>query len=227
MKKLIISLLLLALLCGVAIGSLWLRGSYYITWPWAKRLEVPRLPFDYDKDGDGIDDLWDIYLGAKAEVARKPVYKDGYFAGGYPPETEGVCTDVVWRALRDAGFNLKALVDEDIKNNLELYPRVNNKPEPNIDFRRAQNLSVFFTRYAEVLTNEVVPWDSENLVQWQPGDIVVWAAPAGHIGIISSKRRADGVPYVLHNSGPWAREQDVLLSWPSPIIGHYRFPKLN
>lgn len=227
MKKFVIGLLLVAVLCGVVAGSLWVRGSYYITWPWVARLNIPRLPFPHDKDGDGHDDLWDIYLGAKAEVARKPVYKDGYYAGGFPPETEGVCTDVVWRALRDAGYDLKALVDKDIRENTHLYPRVNGRPEPNIDFRRVQNLNVFFKRHAEVLTTEVIPWDKENLTQWQPGDIVVWDAPAGHIGIISAKRRADGVPYVLHNSGPWAREQDVLLSWPAGIIWHFRFPKLD
>ena len=227
MRKFLIGILLFLLICSVVIINLWIRDGQAPAWPFGRRLVVQRLPFAHDQDGDGIDDLWDIYLGAVAEVQRKPVYKDGYHRGGYPPETEGVCTDVIWRALRDAGYELKDLVDEDIELNTELYPRVNGSPEPNIDFRRVQNLIVFFKRYAQVLTTEVIPGDAENLVEWQPGDIVVWAAPAGHIGIISDKRRLDGVPYILHNSGPWAREQDVLLSWPSEIIWHFRFPKLD
>ena len=227
MRKFLISLLLLLIVCAVAIVNLWARGGEAPAWPFGRRLEVERLPFSHDQDGDGLDDLWDILLGAKAEAERRPVYKDGYYDGGFPPETEGVCTDVIWRALRDAGYDLKSLVDEDIELHTQLYPRVNGSPEPNIDFRRAQNLVVFFDRNAQVLTTEVIPWDAENLKEWQPGDIVVWAAPAGHIGIISDKRRADGVPYVLHNAGPWARQQDRLLSWPSEILRHFRFPKLD
>ena len=227
MKKFLVGLVLFLIICSVALVSLWLRDGNTATWPFEARLEVPRLPFAHDQDGDGIDDLWDILLGAKAEAERRPVYKDGYYDGGYPPETEGVCTDVIWRALRDAGYDLKGMVDEDIELNTHLYPRVNGTPEPNIDFRRAQNLVVFFNRYATVLTTEVIPGDAENLKEWQPGDIVVWAAPTGHIGIISDKRRPDGVPYVLHNAGPWARQQDKLLSWPSDLIWHFRFPKLD
>ena len=34
-----------------------------------------------------------------------------------PPDTEGVCTDVIWRAFKNAGYSLKDMVDEDIKNN--------------------------------------------------------------------------------------------------------------
>ena len=190
-------------------------------------LEIPSIECPIDKDQDGIDDLKDIVEGAKAEVARKPVYKDGYYAGGYPPETEGVCTDVIWRAFRDAGYDLKAMIDEDIKENMELYPRVEGKSDPNIDFRRVQNLMVFFERHGQVLTTEVIPGDVENLSQWQPGDIVTFALPLEHIAIISDRRRPDGVPFILHNSGPVASEEDRLLSWRTPITGHYRFPRFD
>ena len=155
MRKFFVGLLLVLLVCAIALGNVWVRNGQAPAWPFGRRLVVQRLPFAHDQDGDGIDDLWDIYLGAKAEVQRKPVYKDGYYRGGFPPETEGVCTDVIWRALRDAGYDLKSMVDEDIKLNTDLYPRVNGSPEPNIDFRRAQNLVVFFNRYAQVLTTDV------------------------------------------------------------------------
>ena len=194
--------------------------------PFVKSVYIDQISCTVDKDGDGLDDLRDIVAGAKAEVVRKPQYRSAYYQGGNPPETEGVCTDVVWRAMRDAGYNLKALVDKDIRENLALYPRVAGKPDPNIDFRRVPNLQVYFHRYGLELTKEIKPGDVDNLYLWQAGDIVTFAYPHEHIAIISDKRRSDGVPYLLHNSGPTASESDLLLSWPSPITGHYRFPKV-
>jgi uncharacterized protein YijF (DUF1287 family) len=43
---------------------------------------------------------------------------------------------------------------------------VNGSAEPNIDFRRVPNLQVYFEKYAEVLTQEVIPKDLDNLSQW-------------------------------------------------------------
>lgn len=192
-----------------------------------KSIKVEKIIIESDKDNDGKYDLDDIVEGARLEAERKPVYRSAYYKGGYPPDTEGVCTDVVWRAFKNAGYNLKEMVDKDIKNNTRLYPRVNGKPDPNIDFRRVPNLNVFFKRHAQSLTLELKPYDSENLKQWQGGDIVVFGNPSEHIGIISDKRRSDGIPYLIHNSGPYAREADDLLWWYPKIIGHYRFPKLD
>ncbi len=148
--------------------------------------------------------------------------------GGYPPDDEGVCTDVIWRALKNAGFLLKDMVDEDIRKNIDLYPRVQGHPDPNIDFRRIKNLRVFFDRFATILTTEITPLDVENLKEWQAGDIVVFDDPMEHIAIISEKRNKDGVPYIIHNCGPYTQENDMLIFWHenySPIIAHYRFPK--
>lgn len=83
--------------------------------------------------------------------------------GGYPPDNEGVCSDVIWRAFKNAGYNLKEMIDEDIKNNLDEYPRVNGEPDTNIDFRRVPNLQVFFEKYATKLTKDI------NIIEeWQP-----------------------------------------------------------
>lgn len=188
-------------------------------------IQIPGIACPIDKDNDGIDDLTDIVNGAKAEVMRKPRYTDAYYQGGFPPETEGVCTDVIWRAMRDAGYDLKTLIDKDIRNNLSSYPRINGNPDPNIDFRRVSNLIVFFKRHAVELTTEIIPGDADNLYQWQPGDIITYDYPLEHIAIVSDKRRKDGVPFILHNAGPVARETDQLQSWPSQITGHFRFPK--
>lgn len=115
-----------------------------------------------DYDNDGIDDYSDILQGAKIEAEKKTKYKSAYYAGGYPPDTEGVCTDMVWRALKNAGYLLKDMVDEDIKNNVDEYPRVNGKPDPNIDFRRVPNLKVYFERNQISLTT-----DLSKIEEWQ------------------------------------------------------------
>ncbi|MDI6816305.1 MAG: DUF1287 domain-containing protein [Actinomycetota bacterium] len=188
-------------------------------------ISVPRILADHDEDGDGIDDLEDIVLGARAETERRPEYRNAYYKGGYPPNEEGVCTDVIWRAFKDAGYDLKTVLDRDVAANTRAYPRVEGKPDPNIDFRRVPNLVSFFKRHATELTTEVVPGDEANLARWQGGDIVVYAKPYPHIGIVSDRRKADGVPLLIHNGGPHATEADQLLSWPSPIIHHFRFPK--
>lgn len=196
--------------------------------PPQKKLVIPRIVSSSDKDQDGLNDTEDILEGARKDAENKPRYKDGYYAGGYPPDDEGVCTDVIWRAFRNAGYMLKDMIDEDIANHPDLYPRVAGNPDPNIDFRRIKNLRVFFDRYAESLTTEIIPGNEKNLVQWQAGDIVVFDDPVEHIAILSDIRNEDGIPLMIHNCGPYTQENDMLLYWRdnlSPIVGHYRFPK--
>jgi len=103
-------------------------------------------------------------------------------------------------------------------------PRVDGNPEPNIDFRRVPNQEAFFKKYADSLTTELKPWDQENLRKWQGGDIVVFGPPCDHVGVVSDKRRADGVPLLIHNAGPYTREDNALLTWPSPLAYHFRYP---
>ncbi len=184
---------------------------------YAKDFEIEAIISKTDYDNDGIDDYTDILQGAKKEAKNKPKYKSAYYAGGYPPENEGVCTDVVWRALKNAGYSLKDMVDEDIANNVEKYPRVNGKPDPNIDFRRVPNLKVYFERNQIILTTDLT-----KIEQWQPGDIVIFGT--SHIGIISDKRNKQGIPYLIHNAGQPNREEDILKiynEW-NQITGHYR-----
>ncbi len=188
-------------------------------------LEVEKIDFPSDRDGDGINDLDDIVEGARKDAENKPRYRSRYYSGGYPPENEGVCTDVIWRALLNAGYNLKEMMDEDIRKNPQDYPGV-SVPDPNIDFRRVKNQLAFFKKYAESLTLELVPGDPENLKQWQGGDIVTFDNPE-HIGILSTKRNKYGVPYLIHNAGPYTREADDLMDWYDGITGHFRFPKLQ
>ncbi len=189
-----------------------------------KSLEVDKVVVNNDKDGDGILDLDDIVAGARMDAKNKTAYTNKYYLGGYPPDNEGVCTDVVWRALKNAGYNFKDMIDKDISENLKLYPRVEGKPDRNIDFRRVPNLLEFFSKNADSLTLELKANDAENLKQWQGGDIVTFDNPQ-HVVIISDKRRKDGVPYIIHNGGPYTKEQDRLQHWMPKITGHFRFPK--
>lgn len=94
-----------------------------------------------DKDNDGIDDQTDILNNVRTYIAKNPKYKSKYYETGYPDDEYGVCTDVVANGLKDAGYDLKELVNEDIINNKEKYNiEVIDK---NIDFRRVRNLDVY------------------------------------------------------------------------------------
>ena len=185
---------------------------------YAEDFGISSIKSTTDFDHDGIDDYTDIMLGARQDAKNHPIYKSAYYAGGYPPDTEGVCTDVVWRAFKNAGYNLKDLIDEDIKNNVKAYPRVGGKPDPNIDFRRVPNLISFFSRNATLLSTDLA-----QIADWQPGDIVTFENR--HIGIISDKRNKNGVPYLIHNGGQKNREEDILeiYSLYSKISGHFRW----
>lgn len=177
-------------------------------------IEVVKSQSDFD--GDGIDDYTDILLGARRDAENHPTYDGKYIDGGYPPDYIGVCSDVVWRAFKNAGYSLKDMVDADIANNVKDYPRV-SKPDPNIDFRRVKNLRVFFDKYAVKLTT-----DTEKTAEWQPGDIVIFNNNK-HIGIVSDKRNSDGRVYIIHNGGQPNRDEDYFKRTNATVVAHYRF----
>lgn len=166
-----------------------------------------------DKDQDGIDDQSDILESVRSYLALKPKYKSQYYGTGYPDDGQGVCTDVVAFGLKGAGYDLMELVYEDICEVPELYGI--DVIDKNIDFRRVENLNVYFSRHAMSLTCDI-----SQIEEWQGGDIVVFE---GHIGIISDKRNHHGVPFVLHHASPFQMnyEEDIL-EYRNDIIGHYR-----
>ena len=174
---------------------------------------IPQVHSMTDKDGDGIDDQADILQSALDYIAAKPKYKSKYYQTGYPDDGYGVCTDLVAFALKDAGYDLMALVDEDIKENPQDYDI--DQPDKNIDFRRVKNLKVYFEHAAVSLTT-----DLSKIEEWQGGDIVIFQ---DHIGIVSDRRNENGVPYVIHHNSPWQKkyEQDILEKR-DDLVGHYR-----
>lgn len=48
----------------------------------------------------GIVDSEELLIGARIDVENKPIYTNKYYPEAYPPDNEGVCTDVIWRAMK-------------------------------------------------------------------------------------------------------------------------------
>lgn len=212
----------IAILTAVLVGMVVLAGGIFASryqrtsderLPDRYGTEIARLQSSEDKDGDGIDDQTDILQGALAYVSTHPKYKSRYYQTGYPNDGYGVCTDVVAYALKNAGYDLMELVAQDIEKNPDGYDI--DQPDQNIDFRRVRNLKVYFADTAIPLTTELTEPE-----QWQGGDIVIFES---HIGIVSDRRNADGIPYVIHHNDPFQKtyEQDILQSR-EDIVGHYR-----
>ena len=202
------------LLCVVALVALDQLDLFPKKTYSAEDFNIEAVYSSVDFNGNGTDDYTDLLLGARADAMNRPTYNGAYYEGGYPPDDIGVCTDVVWRAFKNAGYSLRDMVDKDIKARRGSYPRV-EKPDNNIDFRRVGNLRIFFEEYAVSLTLDI-----DEIDRWQPGDIVIFGDDA-HIGVISDKRNRNGQPYVIHNGGQLNREEDYLSR--SNVTGHYRF----
>jgi uncharacterized protein YijF (DUF1287 family) len=167
----------------------------------------------------------DIVAAARKQVGVTVVYDGSYemldYPGGDVPIERGVCTDVIVRALRSArSLDLQQLVHEDMSAHFGAYPAQSRwrarAADANIDHRRVPNLMTWFSRagYSRPVTTK--PAD------YLPGDVVAWNLGGSilHIGIVSDRRAAAGVPLVLHNIGAGTREDDILFRY--AIIGHYR-----
>ncbi|MBS3986969.1 MAG: DUF1287 domain-containing protein, partial [Erysipelothrix sp.] len=121
---------------------------------------------DHDQDHDGVDDQSDVLQSVRAYIATKPKYQSKYYGSGYPDDEFGVCTDVVAFGLLGAGYDLIMLLNEDVKACNDVY-KIKTR-DKNIDFRRVNNLKIFFDEHALSLTIDV-----NNIDEWQGGDIVV------------------------------------------------------
>jgi len=167
----------------------------------------------------------DLVKAARTQVGVTVIYDGSYrslkYPGGDLPLERGVCTDVVVRALRSArSIDLQKNLHEDMRAHWDAYSHPLGwhlaQPDANIDHRRVPNLMTWFARAGHAVSSSGVAGD------YLPGDIVSWdlGGRVLHIGIVSDRRSATGVPLVLHNIGAGAREEDILFRY--SIIGHYR-----
>lgn len=205
---------LLLIPAAILLAALWrfLPQRYYT----AEELGITQLQSLNDADGDGLEDWMDMTTGARAYIETDPHYKSKYYAGGYPDDGLGVCTDVIWQAFRAAGYELKDLVDADISENREAYPFIADQ-DSNIDFRRVETLDAFFRRHAQVLTCSF-----DDPEDWQPGDIVIFGDNK-HIALCSDRRNRDGIPFIIHHGNPIDEAVERNQIYAQEVTGHFRW----
>lgn len=215
MKKRIIIICIVLLLIVIGIIALYIFNIIPHKQYANSEFNIEPYISSIDKDNDGIDDQTDILNNVKKYIETKPKYKSKYYGSGYPDDEYGVCADVVAFGLKDAGYDLMELVNQDIINNRDKYNiEVIDKK---IDFRRVRNLNVYFKNNHISLTT-----DLKEIEEWQGGDIIVFK---DHIGIVSDKRNKKGIPFLIHHvrEGQINYEEDVIERYGQDnIVGHYR-----
>ncbi|MBC7976038.1 MAG: DUF1287 domain-containing protein [Myxococcales bacterium] len=190
-------------------------------------------PAAHDRDRDGLPDVLDLLVGAKKTVVNADAYTaeaQGYLSLAYPngdvPRTIGVCTDVIIRALRNAGLDLQQALHDDIRRARAAYPMVKGRGDPNIDQRRVGTLLPYFKRHWQLRSAKL---DDPADPLW-PGDIILMdtfpSRPGpDHIGILSDRHGAQGLPLVINNwtNGTVTAEMDLLPA--VPVLYRFRLPQ--
>ena len=162
-------------------------------------------------------------LAAEERATHRVIYDPSYVRLDYPmgdvPAHTGVCTDLVIRSYRAVGVDLQQEVHEDMTRRFGEYPKIwgLKRPDPNIDHRRVPNLETFLTRQGAALTISSDPG------AYQPGDIVTWrlADNRPHMGVVTTRKSAGGVPLIAHNIGWGPQVEDMLFDL--EIHGHFRW----
>ena len=183
-----------------------------------------------DHDGDGIADPLDVFIGAKKTVLNADAYTEGYVTIKYPmgdvPRDMGVCTDVVIRAVRNAGIDLQQALHEDIRRAKKAYPMVKGRGNPQIDHRRVKTILPYFVRHWEKHTTAL----DDKADPLRPGDIVfmdTFPSKSGpdHIGIVSDTIGESGHPMIINNwtTGTVTTEMDLLAF--VPVTHRFRLPE--
>jgi uncharacterized protein YijF (DUF1287 family) len=164
-----------------------------------------------------------LVSAAREQIGKTVHYDPGYQSLQYPngdlPIERGVCTDVIVRAFRTGlGLDLQKLVYEDMKRAFKKYPHKWGlaSPDKSIDHRRVENLQTYFTRRGWSMAV------SNKADDYKPGDLVTCIVPPNlpHIMIVSDKENIAGRPFIIHNIGAGAQEEDRLFEFEH--TGHYR-----
>ena len=181
-----------------------------------------------DADGDGIPDALDLLLGAKKVALNGASYGGDYIRLSYPggdvPRNMGVCTDVIVRALRNAGFDLQKDLYEDIGRAPRAYPMV-KKRDPNIDQRRVKTMVRWFARHWQAHGTDA----KDRQDPFLPGDVVFFdtfpSKPGpDHVGIVSDRIGPSGLPLVVNNWTDGFKEAEMDLLLLVPVTDRYRVP---
>lgn len=177
----------------------------------------------------------EILSAGRALVEMRTAYKMSYPRIGYPggdiPAREGLCCDVIVRALRGAGIDLQELVYEDYRSNITPYLKARMNFQQGISkswaHRRTALLDVFFRRHATSLPTRYSP---ETAAEWQPGDIVIFKRngwETWHIALISDgTSEVSGEPLLIDawQEPGYVSETHTLTSY-GTIGGHFRIPE--
>lgn len=188
----------------------------------------PKPSRAHDHDGDGIPDPLDVLIGAKKTVLNGAAYTEGWtdiptYPNGDVPRTQGVCTDVIVRAVRNAGIDLQKELHEDIRRARAVYPK--NAGNWQIDQRRVLTLLPYFQRHWSKRSARL----DDPADPLRPGDVIfmdTFPRKSGpdHIGIVSDTIGESGLPLVVNNwtNGYSTSEMDLLTF--VPVLYRFRLP---
>ncbi len=176
-----------------------------------------------DRDHDGIPNPLDIDLGAIKTALDGALYDQRYVALDYPggdvPREIGACTDVIIRALRNAGVDLQVEVHEDIARAPQRYPMV-ERANSDIDHRRVRTILPWFRAHWITL-------DADDPLR--PGDVVFMETIADrkgpdHIGVLGHRRGDDGELMVANSWTDGFRTQFMSLIGHVEVTDRFRMP---
>jgi uncharacterized protein YijF (DUF1287 family) len=164
-----------------------------------------------------------INADAYTEAAER--YIPLKYPGGDVDRSMGVCTDVVIRAVRNAGLDLQKELHEDIAKRRASYPMIKRGADASIDQRRVGTLLPYFKKHWESHTAAL----DDASDPYRPGDIILmdtFPSRSGpdHIGIVSDVLAPSGLPFIINNwtTGTVTSEMDLLTF--VPVLYRFRLP---
>lgn len=186
------------------------RDLINTSYPALSTADLPSLPKrllrGHDQDGDHIFDTLDLHIGAIKTKLNGASYQEGYERIKYPlgdvSREKGVCTDVVIRALRNAGWDLQELLYNDMLASPRSYG-LKGKPNRHIDHRRVRRLIVYFQKHFKSLPIEFNPDQQTGDDAWLPGDLIfmdtLQKGRPTHVGLVAGELGPSGMPLIINN----------------------------